>query len=271
MTKMSEQKVSFMQYFYENIIWKVYGLGASVVILGAMFKLLNLPFSDVMLAIGLSTEVIIFALSAFEPRAKDVDWTKVYPELADETGGPYGKTKRVEEGSVSKQLDHMLESANIGPELVESLGKGMKNMAESASNITSLANASVATEEYAQNVKSASNSLIEMNKSYKTTMNAMEEMSTASQDAREYHAQVQNVTKNLSALNAVYEMELQDAESHVKAMNKFYNNVSSAMESMLQAAKDTESFKMELSKLTTNLSSLNRIYGNMLTAMKSQE
>ena len=78
------------------------------------------------------------------------------------------------------------------------------------------------------------------------------------------------MTKNLGALNAVYEMELQDANNHLKAMNKFYGNLSMAMENLTDASKDTEQFKGELSKLTTNLTSLNRIYGSMLTAMKGQ-
>ncbi len=89
-----------------------------------------------------------------------------------------------------------------------------------------------------------------MNKSYGATVTAMGEMANASKDAKEYHNQVQAVTKNLGALNAVYEMELQDANSHVKAMNKFYSSISTAMESMAQASKESEQFKKELSSLT---------------------
>jgi gliding motility-associated protein GldL len=107
-----------------------------------------------------------------------------------------------------------------------------------------------------------------MNKAYATTATAMTEMANASKDAKEYHSQVQSVTKNLSALNAVYEMELQDANTHLKAMQKFYSNIGTAMESIAQAGKDTEQFKGELSKLTTNITQLNKVYGNMLTAMK---
>jgi gliding motility-associated protein GldL len=93
-------------------------------------------------------------------------------------------------------------------------------------------------------------------------------MSSASQDAKAYHTQVQTVTKNLSALNSVYEMELQDANSHVKTLNKFYSNMTAAMEGLSEAGKETEAFKNELSKLNQNVSSLNKIYGGMLSAMK---
>ena len=96
----------------------------------------------------------------------------------------------------------------------------------------------------------------------------MADMASASKDAKEYHTQVQNITKNLGALNAVYEMELNDANSHLKAMNKFYSNVASVMESMEKAGRGSEKFSDELHKLTGNLTSLNGIYGSMLTAMK---
>jgi gliding motility-associated protein GldL len=107
-----------------------------------------------------------------------------------------------------------------------------------------------------------------MNKSYDSTVKAMSDMSNASVDAKQYHSQVQAVTKNLSALNQVYEMELQDSQNHVKAMNKFYSNLSAAMENMTEASKDAEQFKSEVKNLTTNLSQLNKVYGNMLSAMK---
>ena len=81
--------------------------------------------------------------------------------------------------------------------------------------------------------------------------------------------QVQNVTKNLGALNAVYEMELQDANTHLKSMNQFYGTLSKAMDNMTQAGKDTEQFQKQVSDLTSNLTSLNRVYGNMLNAMRA--
>jgi gliding motility-associated protein GldL len=270
---MSDNKGGFTELLYKSIMPKVYGLGAAVVIVGAMFKILHLPGAGVFLSVGLTTEAIIFFLSAFEPQHREIDWSKVYPELADDFDGPPAARRQVsggggQDGSVTKKLDHMLESAKIGPELIENLGKGMKNMAESASKMANLSNAAVATNEYAQNVQSASKSLQEMNKSYASTVTAMADMADASKDAKEYHSQVQSVTKNLSALNAVYEMELQDGNSHVKAMNKFYSHLTSAMEKMAEAGKDTEEFQSQLSKLTGNVTTLNRVYGNMLSAMK---
>ena len=80
---------------------------------------------------------------------------------------------------------------------------------------------------------------------------------------------MQNVTKNLGALNAVYEMELQDANSHLKSMNQFYGTLAQAMQNLTEAGKETDQFKTEVTNLTTNLGSLNRVYGNMLNAMRA--
>jgi gliding motility-associated protein GldL len=252
---------------------KVYGIGAAIVIIGAMFKILHLPGAALMLGIGLTTEAIIFLLSAFEPAHDEVDWSKVYPELAEEFDEePAQRKKQIPSssggGSTSQQLDKVLEEGKIGPDLIKSLGDGMKSMADSAKQMSSLSSAAVATNDYANNVKQASKSLLEMNKSYDSTVKAMSEMSNASMDAKSYHSQVQAVTKNLTALNQVYEMELQDSQNHVKAMNKFYKNLATALDSMTEASKDTAQFQTEVKTLTTNLSQLNKVYGNMLSAMK---
>jgi len=268
---MSAKKGGFQELLFSTIMPKVYGIGAAVVIIGAMFKILHLPGASAMLTVGLSVEAVIFFLSAFEPPHAETDWSKVYPELADDYEGGRPAPRAVQssnQGSVSKKLDTMLESAKIGPELIESLGKGMKNMADSAGKMSNLSDAAVATSEYATNVKTASKSLLSMNQSYAATASAMTEMANASTSAKEYHGQVQNVTKNLGALNAVYEMELQDANSHVKAMNKFYSNVTAAMESMAKAGDDTKKFSDQMSSLNRNITSLNTVYGSMLSAMR---
>ncbi|NVK49243.1 MAG: gliding motility protein GldL [Cyclobacteriaceae bacterium] len=255
-------------FFYSNVMPKIYGIGAAVVILGAMFKILDWQGANWMIGIGLSTEAVIFFLSAFEPRPQEVDWSKVYPELAGGESSGRPKAKAAASDGVTQKLDDMLSKAKVGPELIESLGKGMQNLASSAEKMGNLADAAVATNEYATNVKTAAKTLVDMNASYGKTAAALTEMSAASQDAKEYHNQVKTVTQNLSALNAVYELELQDANSHVKALNKFYSNMTTAMEGITAAGKETEAFKNELAKLNANVSSLNKIYGGMLSAMK---
>ncbi|MGF1637477.1 MAG: gliding motility protein GldL [Cyclobacteriaceae bacterium] len=280
---MSSKKGGFSELFFGSIMPKIYGIGAAVVICGAMFKLLHWPGAALMLGIGLSTEAIIFFLSAFEPKHKEVDWSKVYPELAEDSDP--APRPRVNKGlqqpdSVSQKLDAMMGSAKIGPELIDSLGRGMRNLAETTGKLGKLGDVADSTESYNQEVKLATGNINKMNKSYVESVNSMmemasvsksatTEMATASKDAKEYHNQVQAVTKNLGALNAVYEMELNDANSHIKNMNKFYANLTKTMESISSASEDTEKFKAEIGKLTTNLTKLNGIYGGMINAMKA--
>jgi gliding motility-associated protein GldL len=271
---------------------KVYGIGAAVVITGAMFKLLHIQGAGVMLGVGLTTEAIIFFLSAFEPKKAEPDWTKVYPELAEDYEGAVGAraVKGRSNESVTKKLDTLMESAKIGPELIDSLGRGMRNLSETTNRLGRMSDAALATNEYSSSVKQATSNINKMNQSYAESVGSMvamasttkaatakiasvsnaatAEITNASQNSKEYHNQVQNVTKNLGALNAVYEMELQDANQHIKAMNKFYTNLSKSLDSMAKAADDAEGFKGEINKLTSNLSKLNNIYGGMINAMK---
>ena len=270
---MAKKKGGFMQLLYETIMPKVYGIGAAVVIIGALFKILHLPGANLMLMIGLSVEAGIFFLSAFEPKHAEPDWSKVYPELSEDYEGPAAPTptrisNRPGGDSPLLKIDEMLKTAKVDQNLLDNLGKGLTNLATSASQMNSLSNAAVATNEYAKNVQAASSSLSEMDKSYGTAMKAVSAMADASKDTGEYHAQVQKVTKNLAALNTIYEMELKDADSHVKNMNKFYESLTGAMQGLSSVGTNTSKFTSELGKLTDNLTALNNVYGSMLTAMK---
>ena len=260
---------NFKEKFFTHIMPKITGIGASVVILGAMFKILDWPGASWMIGIGLSTEALIFFLSAFEPIHKEVDWSKVYPELNEEEAAPAKKKTVVASGDpIAAQLDNMLAQANIGPELIESLGKGMQNLASSAEKMGNLSDAAVATTEYAAQVQTASKTLASMNDSYAQTATALMAMSSASQDAQAYQVQIQAVTKNLAALNAVYELELQDTADQKKTRADFYKNMSTAISSFTEVGNETQAFKEEMVKLNQNVSALSKIYGGMLTAIK---
>jgi gliding motility-associated protein GldL len=256
--------------FEEKIMPKVYGIGAAIVIVGALFKIMHWPGANPMLIAGLGTEALIFLASAFQKPHKDPAWERVYPELADDYTGPARKAVPAQTApSLTDDLDAMLRDANVTPATISSLGKGLNRLSETTAQMADLSDATVATQEYTSKVKTAARSLERINEAYSTTVEAITQMAGATADAREYHEQVQNVTRNLGALNAVYEMELQDANNHLKSMNKFYGSLTNAMENLTEASKDTEQFKNEVSRLTSNLHSLNTVYGNMLNAMRS--
>ncbi|WP_375416261.1 gliding motility protein GldL [uncultured Hymenobacter sp.] len=259
-------------FLYDTLMPKIYGIGAAVVIIGALFKILHWKGADIMLMVGLGTEAVIFFLSAFQPNPKEHDWSLVYPELSEGYDPSTGSNKFVEQSNgkgLTKKLDDMLKDANVTPEAIANLGQGLNRLSATTSQLTQLGDATNATDEYTKKVRTAATSLERINESYSNTVEAVTAMSSATADAKEYHMQVQNVTKNLGALNAVYEMELQDANTHLKSMNQFYGTLSAAMNNMTQAGKDTEQFQKQVSDLTGNLTSLNRVYGNMLNAMRA--
>jgi gliding motility-associated protein GldL len=276
---MSAKKMSGLDYFYVYLVPKITALGAAIVILGALFKIMHWPGAAEMLIIGMSTEAVLFAMGVAEPIHPDAprpDWSKVYPQLVEGSNVPpmsmTGNTQIAApkdektaaklaaiEDAVAKVLD---------PAKIEAFGKGMQDFTANVAKLGQASDASVATTEYAKNVKLASTAIVEMNKSYSVAIGSMNEMANATKDAKAYHAQVQVLTKNLTELNAVYETELRSASKHVKSLNEFYEKVGVAMQNVANASEDSQKFKEQLSVLTTNLTSLNKIYGGMLSAMK---
>ncbi len=256
--------------FWDKIIPFFYGAGASVVILGALCKIQHYEGFGWMLPVGLGVEAAIFLIYAFQsflrPSA-EYQWEKVYPELSDTYQGELPKKSNQGAGLTAK-MDDMLANARITPDIFDGLKTGIQSLTGQVSKMADLTDATVATSDYAKNVKTASGQVSAMNSAYGTAITAMNSMGDATKDAQEYRSQFGKITQNMGALNAVYELELQDTNKHLKAMNAFYGNLTTAMQDMSEASKETQQFQSEMSKLTNNLSSLNNVYGSMLSAMK---
>ncbi|MFA4867090.1 MAG: gliding motility protein GldL [Pedobacter sp.] len=249
-------------------------LGASVVILGALFKILHLGgvWGNYMIGIGLGVEAVLFALTGFIQPEPEPAWERVYPELRDDFDGelPKASARPVAAAtgfSSTAALDKMLTDAKIGPELIESLGNGLRTFGDKVATISNVADASTATNEFTDKVKTASSKFDALSGAFEKATSQLAEMGESNVGATAYHDQVNALAKNLSALNAVYELELQDSSAHLKSMNKFYQNLSLTMNNFSESMEDSKQFKDEVGKLAKNLSSLNAIYGNMLSAM----
>ena len=241
-------------------------LGASVVILGALFKIMHWPGSGPMLILGLGTEAFLFALFASDIPHEEYDWSLAYPEL-----GGMG-VEGGEEGSdlpISNQLDNLLEDAKIGPELIQSLSKGMHSLSDTAGKMSDISNATVATNEYVDSVKTASKSVSNLADTYKAAANTMESLASSNDAGTSIGESLNKVSKNLGALNATYELQLQGSKEHLDATNKFYDGLNDLMKNLHDSVDDTKIYRQEMSKLSSNLTSLNQIYGNMLSAMKA--
>ena len=189
----------------------LYGMGAAVVIVGALFKLQHWTGADIMLIVGLLTEAAIFALSAFEPVEKDLDWSLVYPELAGgEATGKKAKTENPAEaqGLLSQKLDNMLKEAKIDGELMASLGNSIKNFEGAAKSISPTVDAMAGQKKYAEEMSTAAAQMEALNGLYKVQLESADRNAQANKEIAENAAklkeQMQSMTSNIASLNAVY-------------------------------------------------------------------
>lgn len=271
------------EYLFETkkgkkMMGMLYGLGASVVIIGALFKIMHWKGCDTMLIIGLGTEAVIFAFSAFEPQHLPLDWTLAYPELAgvyDADGNAIEK-----KGTIVEQLDTMLDDAKIDPVLIESLGQGLRNLSTNANKLSEISDASVATSQYTDSLKNASSKVSTLADDYsKASKSLADDYSRASEslaslkDAANAGAstgsEMQKMATNLEALNKSYESQLQGSQQQTETMKAMYAGITALMTNLSESLDDTKRYKENIAELSNNLSALNNVYGNMLTAMKS--
>lgn len=258
---------------WKNFMAKLYGIGAAVVILGALFKIMHWPGAGPMLVVGLGTEAIIFVFSAFEPIHEDPNWELVYPELAlgnDENFDPeelQAGARRGGSTGVTGELDKMLEDANIDSELLERLGEGMKALGDNAAQLKGISSAAAATDSYVDSLQAASDKVANLSESYERASVAISGMTSSTEEGQSFGEQMQKVSKNLAALNNVYELQLKGSSSHLEATEKFQGQVTDMMQNLSASVEDTRMYKENMSMLAKNLTDLNNVYGNMLKAM----
>ena len=292
---------------WKNFISKLYGLGASVVIIGALFKIQHWPLAGTMLTIGLLTEAVIFFFSAFEPLHEEIDWSLVYPELAgipEEDsqelvshgdkyrgavsagvgggaggGGGYGGGYGGGAGSVAlSKFDEMLEKAEITPDLFQKLGVGMKKLGETTANMNAMGDVTAASTKYMNTINTANDSLGKLSDSYQSTAkiinetgstyrNMADSLSVIEVGGKSYQQQLESLNKNLSALNSVYELQRKGADDHLKESENLFKGIQGLMKDLSESAGDTKKYREQITKLNDNLSALNNVYGNMLAAM----
>jgi len=376
---------------FKNAMAKVYGIGASVVLMGALFKIQHWPGASVMLIVGLSTEAFIFFMSAWEPPHQEWDWSLVYPQLAGiETEEPI-EDPALKDKSVLEKLNNLLENSDLSPELFNKLSDGLKNLINTTEKIADVSNASLATNNFVQSFNLASNKINEftdsymqstsailnsalklsslyenktneinsyfenlaqkinisgekfsqvgenfskiaqnlnkaseeinqkINETFNKTLNTIDssinlftnavienvkktndeytnemkslieklkesgkylidsyksltdslvvETETTKLSVKNYTEQIQQLVKNISALNSLYELQLQTTTSLLDGAKKSFSEVDELIKTISNTQTDVENYRKEINKLANNLSALNTIYGNMLAAM----
>ncbi len=289
---------------YQNAMKFVYGWGATVVLIGALFKINHWPGATIMLIVGLGTEGFIFFVSAFEPLHKEWDWSIVYPELAGEESDDTREESRGHATNAVEKFDEMLNEAGITPEVFERLSEGLQKLNETTSKLADISDVTVATNNYVENFEKASetvknfsekyaasseklnsaaeelseayvssshnvtSSATKVADAYETLVNSLnEEIEVNKRSNQLYSENLETLNKNLEALNKVYETQLQKSNEFVENTSKVYGDLEEIVVNLRSTVDDTKQYKEEISKLNENLAALNTIYGNMLSAM----
>ena len=264
---------------------KLYGWGAAVVIFGALFKINHWPGGTVMLIIGMCTETVIFFLSAFEPPHVEFDWTLVYPQLAgmEDTENlskitPDGVDELVsipeDTDPLTARLDKMLEEANITPELIERLGSGMNNLAESAQAMNGMAQAAASTDKFVSTLDGAAEAVSNLRQATEavntlTTIYQETAQALTSGDAS-YADEMKKLASSLASVNAMYEMQLQTSTSQLEATKEVETRIQNMMANFADSAEGVLKYKDQVDALTRKVAELNNVYGNMLAAMQTR-
>jgi gliding motility-associated protein GldL len=262
---------------------KLYGWGASVVIIGALFKIQHYPLAGLFLSIGLITEAVIFFFSAFEPLKEEPDWKLVYPQLDPNYSGEDIGFAAVGSGGGGggaglSQFDRMLADAGITPEVFDRLSQGLKKLTETTNNFNAMGDLAATTNEYTSTIRKANESLTNLSASVSQTAKTMSDATNIYQSigdsskiidtgGKAYNDKLEALNKNLSALNAAYELQLRGANDHVKSAEVIYKGIEGLMNDLSGSADDTKKYRDQVAKLNENLNSLNNVYGNMLAAM----
>ena len=276
---------------YKTFMAYLYGWGASVVIVGALFKIMHWPFANEMLIAGMSTEGIIFFLSAFEPPHKEWDWSLVYPELAgmvdeaaldageveyDENGNPIEKAP-VSDDPLTAKLDKMLEDAHITSELIDRLGQGMQNLADSANSMNNMASVTAATDKFVSNMDGVANQAGRLLESMQGAPEAISTLSTIYQETAQslsgevsYAEEMKKMSASLSSINAMYEMQINNASTQMTLNKEFEEKMGTMLANFSDSADGIKKYKEQVDALTRKVAELNNVYGNMLAAMQTR-
>lgn len=264
-----------------------FGLGAAVVIIGALFKIMHWPFCNEMLIAGLGTEAVLFTLSSFQLTHAEPEWSIYYPYLvpvedratvAQENDGttrnllthPVADKGGSSDGAgATEKIAELMEKAKIDQALLDRLGNAMRDLSQNAEQLKSVSNAAIASNDYVSSLQEASKKMSSLSESYQRASVSIAGITSNTEAGESFGEQMQKVSKNLSALNNVYELQLQGSSAHLEATQGFQKQVSEMMSNLAASTEDTKLYRENMAVLAQNLTDLNNVYGNMLKAMRS--
>ena len=277
---MAKKELSKFQQFlvsrkFKTFMGYLYGWGASVVMIGAYFKLTHIPGADFMLALGLGIEALIFFMSAFEPQHVEYAWDNVFVELEEDWDGKT-KTQFATTGATSKgeptnieeaMLSKMFEKMNVSEETFNKIGKGLDKLAANAGQMADISNAMAATTNYATAMDRATKAISDFSTSYVETNKKLSE-SLGKLDFSALDANtIKKVAASMTSLNSIYELQLQGAEQTSAASKALTETMNKYMDNLNASSQNAGKLNEQLTQLSQRLTALNNVYGGMLSAM----
>ena len=250
----------------------LYSWGASVVILGALFKLLHLPYANQILFIAMITESIVFFISAFEHPSNEYHWEDVFPVLKSKN--PMDRP----DFSSGKGIQTTGANANTPEEDTKNLSESIKKLSGAAEQISKMAELTEATQKYLEQLAGISQSMERFNEvtssltnvsgnllnSYKNIADSSDNMSANSQG---YMQQMEILNRNISGLNAVYEAQLKSITSQMDQIEHINSGLNRIREMYEGSVMDSSLFRSETEKMTRQIAELNQVYARLLQAM----
>ena len=237
-------------------------IAAAIVIIGALFKLEHWEGADTALILGLGTEAVVFGVYGILYLA--------YPAIDDHQVNIAGAVMEPKGNPALKTMEKMLAEADITPANLSKLSEGFQKLGSTVEGMGEIGNAVAATSDYTQKTKEATVAISNVKDAYANAASSVGAFNDATESAKFFHAQIQVLTNNLSSLNTIYELELQESNNHLKALNSFYNKLNDASAAMTGTAEDATKAKEQIIALANNLGKLNQIYGSMITAMQGR-
>jgi len=249
----------------------IYSIGAAVVIIGALFKILHLPGGDIVIGVGLGTEALIFVISAFEPIHMDLKWDRVYPELAENAdssmfAGSKKDSKDIEV-AFSEKLDKLFIDAKLDVEKIERLGQGMDKFTTATNGLVNVVDANQNAQSYSDQLAIAANHMSTLNSYYATHAEqtaSQGEISKsfvqAAESSAKYGNELSQAAQQVHSMNELYSEQIKNMNAQVSASGDMVDNITVSVD-------DAKKMHVQVKELTENLSSLNNVYGGMLSAM----
>lgn len=234
-------------------------IAAAVVIYGALQKLLHTSIADLMLKIGLTVEALIFLTYGV--------CYVIFPYIDEHPEVEHAKQQG---NKALVSMEKMLSDAEITPATLGKLGAGFQKLENTVQQMSDISDVVRSTGDFSNKTKEATVALGSIKDAANTASMSLAGFHGASESTKEFHVQMQSLTKNLSSLNTIYELELQEGNNHLKTMNDFYGKLAQASSAMAGSAEDAMRAKEQINVLSTNLSKLNQLYGNMLSAMQGR-